>query len=63
MARTLSVADQMADILDVVSKNCKGAFETGSMSVAKETVQTLKNTSPKRTGVYAKGWKVSKKKI
>lgn len=63
MGKTLSVADQMADILDVVSKNCKGALETASMSVAKETVQTLKNTSPKKTGDYAKGWKVSKKKI
>lgn len=63
MARTLSVADQMADILDVVSKNCKGALETGSMSVANETVQRLKNTSPKNTGDYTKGWKVSRKKI
>ena len=63
MGRTRNVADQMADILDVVSKNCKGALETGSMSVAKETVQKLRNTSPKKTGDYAKGWKVSKKKI
>lgn len=64
MAKTGSVAIQMADILDEVSKNVKGVLETDSMKVAKETVQRLKNTSPKGSPhqrKYAEGWKVSKK--
>ena len=64
MASTGSVAVQMADILDEVSKDVKGVLETDSMKVAKETVQRLKNTSPKGSPhqrKYAEGWKVSKK--
>ena len=64
MAKTGSVAIQMADILDEVSKDVKGVLETDSMKVAKETVQRLKNTSPKGSPhqrKYAEGWKVSKK--
>lgn len=61
MAKTESVTDQMAEILDTVSRNVKGVFETASLEVAKETVQKLRSDSPKNTGDYAKGWKVSKK--
>ncbi|MEE0896820.1 MAG: hypothetical protein U0L88_04245, partial [Acutalibacteraceae bacterium] len=64
MAKTESVAIQMADILDGVSKDVKGVYETDSLKVAKETVQKLKNTSPKGSPhkrKYAEGWKVSKK--
>lgn len=64
MAKTESVALQMADILEGVSKNVKGVLETDSMQVAKETVSKLKNTSPKGSPhqrKYAEGWKVSKK--
>ena len=61
MAKTESVEIQMAEILDTVSRRVKGVLETDSMEVAKETVQKLKNTSPKKYGDYARGWKVSKK--
>jgi len=64
MAKTDSVTIQMADILDSVSKEVKGVYETDSMKVAKETVQRLKNTSPKGSPhqrKYAEGWKVGKK--
>lgn len=64
MANTKSVEIQMADILDTVSKNVKGVLETDSLKVAKETVQRLKNTSPKGSPhqrKYAEGWRVSKK--
>ena len=61
MAKTESVEIQMAEILDTVSSRVKGVLETDSMKVAKETVQRLKNTSPRKYGDYAKGWKVSKK--
>lgn len=64
MAKTESVEIQMADILDTVSKRVKGVLETDSMEVAKETVQKLKNTSPKGSPhkrKYAEGWKVGKR--
>lgn len=63
MAKTESVALQMADILEGVSKNVKDVLETDSTQVAKETVSMLKNTSPKGSPHkrrYAEGWKVSK---
>lgn len=65
MAKTNSIEIQMADILDDVSKEVKGVYETDSMQVAKETVQKLKNTSPKGSPHrrrYAEGWKVSKQR-
>lgn len=65
MARTESVEIQMADILDTVSKRVKGVLETDSLKVARETVQRLKNTSPKGSPHkrrYAEGWRVSRKR-
>lgn len=64
MSKTSSVQIQMAEILDTVSKDVKGVYETDSLKVAKEVVQKLKNTSPKGSPhkrKYAEGWKVSKK--
>ena len=64
MAKTSSVQIQMAEILDTVSENVKGVYETDSLEVAKEVVQKLKNTSPKGSPhkrKYAEGWRVSKK--
>ena len=61
MSKTESVSVQMADILDEVSKNCKGVLQTESKAVAKEAADKLKNDSPRRTGKYAKGWKASTK--
>ena len=62
MAKTNSLEIDMSEILDEVSRNCKDVYETDSLEVAKETVQKLKNTSPRKAGDYAKGWKVSKKR-
>ena len=64
MAKTGSIEIQMADILDSVSTEVKSVYETDSMKVAKETVQKLKNTSPKGSPhkrKYAEGWTVSKR--
>lgn len=51
-----TVEQQMDKILTDYSKNViretNEAFET----VSKEAVQKLKNTSPKRTGKYARSW-------
>ena len=65
MAKTESIELQMAEILDSVSKDVKGVYETDSKQVAKETAQMLKNTSPKGSPhkrKYAEGWKVSKQR-
>lgn len=65
MANTKSVEFQMDEILETVTENVRGVLETDSMQVAKETVQKLKNTSPRGTPhqkKYAEGWRVSKKR-
>ena len=61
MANTVSVEIQMEDILDEVKKSCKGVLETQSLAVAKETVTKIRNASPRLTGSYARGWRVSKR--
>ena len=53
-----TVENQMADIFDTVSKRVKGVMETAIKETATETVMKLRNTSPVKTGSYAKGWKV-----
>lgn len=41
-------------------EQARQALEESAESVAKETVQELKETSPKKRGVYGKGWRVKK---
>lgn len=65
MAKTKNVEIQMAEILDEVQKGAKEALGKGIDNVSKESVQKLRNTSPRRTsgknaGRYAKGWTVKK---
>ena len=57
-----SVEVQMAEILDSYSKEVRRATNNSQDKVAKECVQKLKNTSPKKTGSYAKGWAVKRSK-
>lgn len=60
MSKTVSI-DDMAEVisqeLESYRKEVVDALKKDVKAVAKETVQTLKDTSPKRTGEYAKGWK------
>ena len=58
MAKTSSVEIQMEELFDEVSKRVKGVMETAMKETAKETAMKLRNTSPVKTGSYAKGWKV-----
>ena len=60
MASTGSVAIQMAEILDAVDKEVQQSARKNIDGVAKEAVQKLKNTSPVKTGSYAKGWGTKK---
>ena len=61
MSKTGSVAVQMENILEDYSKEVKKATDDSIENVTKESVQKLRNTSPKKSGDYAKGW--TKKKI
>lgn len=56
MADTTSVSIQMEKILDEYDVKVKRATNNAIDVVAKQAVQKLKNTSPKRTGDYARGW-------
>lgn len=65
MAKTENVEIQMAEILDEVQRGAEEALSKGIDNVSKESVQKLRNTSPRRTngknaGRYAKGWTVKK---
>ena len=56
MAKTESVTAQMKELLDEVNEDVKKATKRNIDSVSKESVQKLKNTSPRKSGSYAKGW-------
>ena len=60
MAKTESVTAQMTKLLDEVNKDVERSAKTNIQTVAKESVQKLKNTSPVKTGSYAKGWGVKR---
>lgn len=60
MAKTESVEAQMREILDEYNEHVQDVTNTAIVDTSKESVQRLKNTSPKKTGSYAKGWAVKK---
>lgn len=57
-----SIEIQMGEILDTYSKEVRRATNNAQDKIAKEAVQKLKNTSPKKTGEYAKGWAIKREK-
>lgn len=60
MAKTKSVAVQMKELLDEVNEDVRKATKRGIADVSKESAQKLRNTSPVKTGTYARGWAVKK---
>lgn len=60
MAKTESVSVQMKELLDEIDRETRDAGKNGIAKVSKESVQKLRNTSPKKTGDYAKGWATKK---
>ena len=60
MSKTQSVAVQMADLLEDINKEIEESAKEGIRDVSKEAVQKLRNTSPRKTGSYAKGWTTKK---
>ena len=62
MSKTGSVTAQMGKILDEYSDKVKDVTNDAINSVSKESVSKLKNTSPKKSGKYARGWTVKKER-
>lgn len=60
MANTGSVAAQMEELLDEINREIGDSAKKNMNAVAKESAQKLKNTSPRQSGSYAKGWSVKK---
>ena len=60
MAKTESVMAQMTELLDEVDKEVQQSAKKNIDGVAKESAQKLRNTSPVKTGSYAKGWSSKK---
>lgn len=57
---TKSVSIQMKQILDEFDDTVNEVLGTAADDTAKEAVEKLQNTSPRRTGEYASGWRVKK---
>lgn len=49
-------------ILTDISDEAKEAVDKASTDVAQEAAKKLRNNSPKKTGSYAKGWRVKTEK-
>ena len=60
MAKTGSVAVQMKELLDELNEDVRKSVKDGITAVSKEAVQKLRNTSPRKTGSYSKGWSVKR---
>ena len=59
MSRDIGI--EIGDIMNTFSGEVKEIAERDAQAVAKECVQKLKSTSPKKTGKYASGWTAKKK--
>lgn len=62
MSKTGSISIQMTEILDDYSVKLKRAINNSMDVVGKEAVSKLRNSSPKRTGQYARGWTIKRKR-
>ena len=58
MSKTQSVTAQMTEILDNYSKEVKDVTNDAIKKTAKTSASKLRNTSPKKSGKYARGWTV-----
>lgn len=58
MAESLSV--QLKDILDAYEDHVTDVMGVALDRVARESVKRLRQTSPKKTGSYARGWALKK---
>lgn len=56
MAKTKSVEIQMKQILDEFDDKVNEVLKKSANDVADQSVEKLRNTSPRDTGSYASGW-------
>lgn len=57
-----SVSDQLGEIFDEWDAGFKRTVNNSFDVVAKEGVSKIKDTSPRKTGDYAKGWGIQREK-
>lgn len=62
MAKTGSVAIQLAEVVDQYDVKLKRATNNAMDVVAKEAVSKLKSTSPRKSGEYARGWGIKRER-
>ena len=60
MGKTGSIAVQVEKILDEYSESVQDVTNSAINQVSREAVTKLKNTSPHRSGKYARGWTVKR---
>lgn len=56
----IDLANEIAQALSDYTSEVEEGIEKAKVEVAKETVGRLKQTSPKKTGQYRKGWRTKK---
>lgn len=59
MARVSGLSNELAKALTEYTEEVVKGLEDAKIKVAKDTVEMLKDISPKLTGDYAKGWTTS----
>ena len=57
-----SVTVQLNSILDEYSRKVDDVTQKAIASVARQSVNKLKSTSPKKTGSYARGWSAKRER-
>ena len=66
MSKTIKVDDlskQILKALESYSDDISEVVEEVSNKIGKEAVNEIQQTSPKKRGSYAKGWKLKKDKL
>lgn len=58
----LDLTGQLSEIFDDYQRDFKRKVNNSVDKVGKESVNKLKNTSPKKTGDYAKGWRLKRER-
>ena len=56
----VDLQEQVEQLLAEYGKQCSNVVNEAVHEVSKEALKKLKKEAPKRTGLYAKGWKVKK---
>lgn len=56
----IDVSKEIAKALSEYTNEVTEGLNEAKKDISKETAKTLKSTSPKNTGDYAKGWRASK---